>query len=673
MFDLYNEKQLSGCIMFADFKKAFDSTEWEFVFKTLSKFNFGNSFQQWIKILYTNPSAVIKNNGHLSDEFELTRGVRQGCPVSALLFILCMEVLASHIRQNNNIIGLHLDNERVKNIKILQYADDATFFIKNSNDMREVIKSLTSFGSVAGTELNLSKCEGLWLGTNKNRQHNCTLYNMKWPLEPIRYLGIYIGHDSAKCDTLNFNDKLLQIDNVLKHAEKRTLTLFGKVCIIKSLALLKIIYVATCLSIPEKVIKEIDQRIFKFLWGKRDRVKRKSIINNLQSGGLNMVDVRTQFNAIKASWVCRITNAPDDHLWAYLPKSYISKFGANYYILKTPVTQKTAFLYLNTIPNFYKEVIFAYNSSKISDIEDFFINLKTQPIWGNKFIKFRNKTLFFKSWIRSGITAIGNLKIVNGMLDVAYLMNRIQDHRNFYSEINILQLALSKANIRESIDPIIDISLPNYVVHTDEIFEWESRRAKYYYNNIIEGIKIRPTSERFWSSKTGITEDEIQQAYLSKIKQIKDKKLAETYFKILNNILPCNKLLLKWGKSDTAICSFCNEEETISHLLFECQNAQSIWTSVNNILHIENEITLNMVIFGTGLDISLSHVFSIVAYYIYKDFVVCSFEKKVRQVFSIICFKNYLTIRKNIYEKCTSIVLQNVCSIINTLLNGLET
>ena len=75
VFNLYNEKGLSGLFLFLDFKKAFDSIEWGFIFRILAKFNIGQEFQQWIKILYTNPSAFIKNNGHLSQEFLLTRGV----------------------------------------------------------------------------------------------------------------------------------------------------------------------------------------------------------------------------------------------------------------------------------------------------------------------------------------------------------------------------------------------------------------------------------------------------------------------------------------------------------------------------------------------------------------------------------------------------------------------
>ena len=169
LFNLYNEKNLPGLFAFVDFKKAFDSIEWGFLLKTLNKFNFGQEFQQWIKLMCIKPIALVKNNGYFSEEFEVSCGVRQGCPVSSLLFVLCLEVLASSVRQNVDIKGLSLDENGIEHAKIVQYADDTTLFLRNTHEMRLDINMLQHFGSVAGTQLNLEKCEGLWIGSYKNR------------------------------------------------------------------------------------------------------------------------------------------------------------------------------------------------------------------------------------------------------------------------------------------------------------------------------------------------------------------------------------------------------------------------------------------------------------------------------------------------------------------------
>ena len=75
----------AGILLLLDFEKAFDSVEWTFLFSTLKKFNFGKEFIQWIKILYTGPKAIIKNNGYLSNKINIKRGIRQGCPVPYFL------------------------------------------------------------------------------------------------------------------------------------------------------------------------------------------------------------------------------------------------------------------------------------------------------------------------------------------------------------------------------------------------------------------------------------------------------------------------------------------------------------------------------------------------------------------------------------------------------------
>ena len=110
------------------FTKAFDSLEWPFLFDTLKRMNFGNSFIKWIHTLYTNVESCILNNGVTSRYFKLYRGVRQGDPLSAYLFILCTQVLTTSIMHNKQIQGIKVDNHEYK---IVQYADDLTAVLKN--------------------------------------------------------------------------------------------------------------------------------------------------------------------------------------------------------------------------------------------------------------------------------------------------------------------------------------------------------------------------------------------------------------------------------------------------------------------------------------------------------------------------------------------------------------
>ena len=78
-----------GAIVQLDFEKAFDSVSWQYMFDTLKNFNFGKNFIDWVKLCYTNIYSTVINNGFSSGWFRISRGVRQGCPLSCALFVLC--------------------------------------------------------------------------------------------------------------------------------------------------------------------------------------------------------------------------------------------------------------------------------------------------------------------------------------------------------------------------------------------------------------------------------------------------------------------------------------------------------------------------------------------------------------------------------------------------------
>ena len=85
-----------------------------------------------MKILYTNPIFRTKNNGWLSKTVNMQRGIRQGCPFSALLYILVSEILAIKIKEDNKIQGFSLPN-MLSEIKSVQHADDLTIITEHDS------------------------------------------------------------------------------------------------------------------------------------------------------------------------------------------------------------------------------------------------------------------------------------------------------------------------------------------------------------------------------------------------------------------------------------------------------------------------------------------------------------------------------------------------------------
>ena len=123
--------------------------------------NFGPSFRNWVHTFYHNISSCIVNNGHASEFIPLKRRVRQGCPLSGMLFILAVEPLAIQIRTSKSMKGLKNGN---KESKVSFYADDTT-----TSSAVALFALLDQFSTLSGLRINKSKTEGLWLGLWKNR------------------------------------------------------------------------------------------------------------------------------------------------------------------------------------------------------------------------------------------------------------------------------------------------------------------------------------------------------------------------------------------------------------------------------------------------------------------------------------------------------------------------
>ena len=155
-------QEIPGILLLLDFKKAFDTVEWGFIQNTLDLFNFGSNIKQWVKTFYNNTESSVLHNGFTTNYFKLSRGVRQGCPLSPYLFILGAEILAARIRLERNIEGITIYNTEHK---ISQFADDTSLFVKNVDSITNAIEILRLFGNISGLKLNLGKTKAIWLGS----------------------------------------------------------------------------------------------------------------------------------------------------------------------------------------------------------------------------------------------------------------------------------------------------------------------------------------------------------------------------------------------------------------------------------------------------------------------------------------------------------------------------
>ena len=118
----------------------------------------------------------------------------------------------------------------------------------------------------SGLKLNMEKCEGLWLGTLRNNPKN--FHQIKFNTETIKILGVYVGTDSQKCISKNWDPKLKLFQNLLLKWESRKITVLGKAVIINSLAIPLINFHLSVLTVPESILKQFENMIFFFSMGK---------------------------------------------------------------------------------------------------------------------------------------------------------------------------------------------------------------------------------------------------------------------------------------------------------------------------------------------------------------------------------------------------------------------
>lgn len=106
----------------------------------------------------------------------------------------------------------------------------------------------------------------------------------------------------------------------------RGLSVFGKVTIIKSFLIPKLLYVSSIMETPPEVIKQMEKMVFKFLWKGPDKVTRLSVINTLDKGGLNLTDFESHIKALRLSWIPRLLDEREGP-WIFYLKYNLKNYG----------------------------------------------------------------------------------------------------------------------------------------------------------------------------------------------------------------------------------------------------------------------------------------------------------------------------------------------------------
>ena len=178
-----------------DFVKAYDSIDWCFLWWVLRRRDFPETWVRWVnQCVWTNVFAVLVNGKPQGGWIHPQRGIRQGCPLAPLLFIMAVDTLA--VCTERLYMGGMMSGFQTAGwpggVPLLQYADDTIFFIEGSMEAAKRASALLDlFSNLSGLSLNKAKSTFIGFGMSSEEMSQCT-YILSTPAGslPIQYLGL---------------------------------------------------------------------------------------------------------------------------------------------------------------------------------------------------------------------------------------------------------------------------------------------------------------------------------------------------------------------------------------------------------------------------------------------------------------------------------------------------
>ena len=570
--DTIDNQNSSALLAFLDFEKAFDKINWSFLQNSLKQFGFGNTFREWVHILSTDIESCVINNGTTSKYFKVKSGVRQGCPLSALLFLVVVETLAIAIRENEHIKGVKVGN---KIFKITQLADDTTLFLKDINSLKLILKMLQNFEKISGLKLNQSKTEILQIGVPLTS--NYSLLKLKWEKEKIYALGSWFYKDHQKSISETYEKRLDMLQNTINLWSQRNLTWIGRITVIKTICISKINYAISSIATPNWFIRNVEQLFQQFLWhNKPPRVKQQVIYNDYEMGGLRMTNLVHFIHAQKINWIKLLLENKDT-----IPFEFLSQFinmGLEDF-LKCNIDPDNL---PNNLPAFYQEVLSSWFSLKLEPLTQH--EIQREVIWNNRYIKIGNQSIFIKKLYENGLVYINDLLENNTLLSYERVIAKYGNYITMYNYMCLKDaIPLKWRQVLKNIN-LLQVNPKNETIYiklkTKEkpVTLLKSKEVYWFLNT--KHI-IQPSCVKNWFDKYLL---EFSSAEWKKIFCLSrlityDTKLIEFQFKIIHRVFPTDSYVSNFDNTVNKICNHCHVDNNIPHMFVDCVKVNQFWQS----------------------------------------------------------------------------------------------
>lgn len=589
LISMIDKQDEDATFILLDQEKAFDRVEWDWLHATLKYYNFGDKFIEWINTFYKHAKSCIVTNGYQSEFFDISRGIRQGDSLSALLYIIQFEPLAHKLRTSENIEGVKVQltniNENIE-VKGSQYVDDNITMVSNINSIPHFTGIIKKYESASGSKVNKGKTVAMTIQQNVIYEK---IQGIKLTNGPELALGVPVG--KSKDDYKAFWEELIEkVRLKLNIWRQRDLSFEGKTLLVRSMAISKILYAVDMKHFKKEHVKTVTDIIFNFLWsGKNYKIKRNVCYLPRNQGGLGLADLETVIKAKRIKWIIRALSNQDGQNWAKLIENYIrcldNKFGVDFFTLK--VTDSSDLVGASEIPPFYKECITNFQELLDKGGEPH----KHDIIWCNKAHTFQGKPLTFSHWSRSGIVTINDL-YTNNTLNSAQIANKVHPKSGFIFEFSKIKKAFSQTQQRTPNVNIVRwgrqeiLDQPFNVPGITEKKSLKELTAKEIYNILLLSKPVEIRSKEYWLQKLGLEDIKWDTWFeVNNINKLTPRKTKDFNWRLLHGLVNTEKKLKAMKLSD-GLCKMCNRGvvEDINHLLYDCQNAKELWGIMEQIV-----------------------------------------------------------------------------------------
>ena len=284
------QDRATGYILMLDQEKAFDRVDRNYMYKTLQAFGFPENYIKMVRTAYNSTPTNIKINNVVGKEMELSCGVRQGCPLSPLLYALTLEPLNKSIRQNKAFQGIKSTNNSFPTAKEKSFADDKIVFCKDTQDVQIVLSLCEPYGQASGGKINISKTEILPIGpTDQEEETLISTLGVKILSRDqlVRLLGTPIGNSLKPKDI--WNPIINRVISALQSRMTKRLTIRGRVLLIQTKIIPLITFRTKFHDIDQERLEYLEKLIYHFIWGYKKALVQKDIAHlPLKNGGINL-------------------------------------------------------------------------------------------------------------------------------------------------------------------------------------------------------------------------------------------------------------------------------------------------------------------------------------------------------------------------------------------------